>query len=119
MADIFWFRFTYPPCPDSITKRQELRKYQTLQYNQPYKNNKNTKAQSFKYAVTNTRSITRKTKNCTGFNPPNCSDVPGKSWDLFVTKGMINHKSILNNKHVIPQSGPSTWEYTKNYTDTS
>ena len=117
MADEYWFRFTYPTCADNITKHQELRKYQTLQYDQPYKNKKKTKVQSFKYAVTNTRNITSKTRKCNGFNPPNCSDVPGKSWKLFVTKSMINHKSILNNKYIIPKSGPSTWKYTEDFTD--
>ena len=119
MSGIYRFRFTYPPCPSSINERQKIRKYQTLQYNTPYQNGKFTKSQKYKYAVTNTRNITSKTRQCTGYNPPTCSDVPGYHWDLFVTKKIINYKNILNNNYVIPKSGPSTWKYTEEHIDTS
>ena len=69
--------------------------------------------------IKNTFNITKKTKQCIGFNPPSCSDVPGFTWDLFVTKKIINHKDILKTKHVIPKSGSSTWEFTAEHIDTS
>ena len=119
MSGIYWFRFTYPTCPESINERQKIRKYQTLQYKRSNENGKFTKSQKYKYAVSNTTNVTKKTKQCTGFNPPSCSDVPGSTWDLFVTKKIINHKDILKTKHVIPKSGSSTWEFTAEHIDTS
>jgi hypothetical protein len=119
MSGVFWFRFTYPTCPENINERQKIRKYQILQYNRSTQNGKLTKLQKYKNAVSNTRNITRKTNQCTGFNPPTCSDVPGFTWDLFVTKKIINHKDILNNKHVIPKSGASSWKYSTEHIDTS
>lgn len=113
MSGIYWFRFTYPECPESINERQKIRKYQILQYNSHTQNGKLTKSQKYKYAVSNNSSITKKTKTCPSFNPPTCSDVPGSKWDLIVTKEIINHEDILKHKHVIPKSGPSTWEFSE------
>ena len=107
MSDGQWFRFTYPPCPSSISERQKVRKYQTLQYNSVYNNKKFTKAQRYRYAASNNGSVTNKTKSCTGYNPPNCSDVPGKTWDLFVTTDIINHEPIIKTNSTIPGSGPT------------
>ena len=61
--------------------------------------------------MSNSSNITRKKINCIGFNPPSCSNVPGKTWNLFVSESIINNPSILNNKNTIPQSGKSTWKY--------
>lgn len=106
MSNNAWFRFRYPPCPSDLNERQKIRKYQILQYNSVYKNKQFTKAERYKYAVSNNRNVTKKTQLCPGYNPPNCSDVPGSSWDLVVTNDIINSKSIINNKINIPQSGP-------------
>ena len=113
MTSNYWFRYTYPSCPDDLNENQKLKKYQILQYKTSNTNGHTKKTDIFSFYAKNSRNTISKITNCTGYNPPSASDVPGKTWDLDVTESMINTSSILNDKHTITASGPSTWEYTK------
>lgn len=119
MAGVYWFRFTYPTCPDDLNENQKLRKYQILQHNTPSKSGYKKKVDRYSFNVRNSSRNISKTTTCSGYNPPSASDVPGLDWDLDVTDSMIKAKSILNNTHTIPNSGPSTWTYTSENVDTS
>lgn len=119
MASNYWFRFTYPPCPDDLNEYQKLKKYQILQHNTPGKSGFTKKADKFSYYAKNTKNTISKITKCTGYNPPSASDVPGKTWDLDVTESMISASSILNDNRSIPKSGSSTWTYTSEQVDTT
>jgi hypothetical protein len=119
MANKYWFRFTYPPCPDDLNEYQKIKKYQILQHNTPNKSGYTKKVDKFSYYAKNTNNSISKITKCTGYNPPGASDVPGKTWDLNVTESIINTSSILNNTRNIQQSGPSTWSYTSEQINTN
>ncbi len=119
MASKYWFRFTYPSCPDDLNEYQKLKKYQILQYSSPSNSGFKKKTDKFSFYAKNTNNSISKIKKCTGYNPPTASDVPGNTWDLEVTDSMINAKSILNDSRIIPTSGHTTWTYSKEHIDTS
>ena len=49
MSSKYWFRYTYPPCPDDLNENQKLKKYQILQYNTSTKNGNTKKTDLFSF----------------------------------------------------------------------
>ena len=117
MAGVYWFRFTYPTCPDDLNEYQKIKKYQVLQYNTPGKSGFTKKTDKFSFYAKNNKNSFSKIIKCTGYNPPSASDVPGKTWDLDVTESMIRSSPNLNDNRNIPNSGPSTWTYSSEQID--